>query len=458
MFLCRAALQRFSPLVRPSITHRAILHRDVVPRRLMSSVPGGTGQNLVYLVVCGGAFAGAIAYAYRTVTTDSARFTDRITEIGARPKNEWNPKPWPPQNAEEADEVAEEVVEEAAAEEAEPASVELVTDVKAQDPTSLVEKATEAVAEAAEVAAEVAVVEGTADEVAAVAHEVEKIAEEVEAAAKELETHSLPVVDEATAESHVTKDHIELVAASIVDMPVADLEKPVEAPVAPVAEEALVVEDVQVTPIVEEASVAPVLKDEPVASLVEEAAVSPVVEEVPVTPAVEKPADAPVVEAVPVAQVVEEALVDPVVEEVPVADEAPSVAPEEVPVPLVTEIAVMSSVVPEATEVPVVTESSEVLADSPTEDAASPVVAESEDKLSVEDEVVAEVTTSSETTAPPAALEDPEHEYVLVVLEGAPKTDKKVKVLGVSPVSGRIIPAPEEEEPAEQVAGEATPA
>ncbi|KAK3535584.1 hypothetical protein QTP70_017120 [Hemibagrus guttatus] len=417
MFLCRAALQRFSPLVRPSITHRAILHRDVVPRRLMSSVPGGTGQNLVYLVVCGGAFAGAIAYAYRTVTTDSARFTDRITEIGARPKNEWNPKPWPPQRG----------------------------------------------------GAEVAVVEGTADEVAAVAHEVEKIAEEVEAAAKELETHSLPVVDgkqllRATVRKQrhkrkwlqMTKDHIELVAASIVDMPVADLEKPVEAPVAPVAEEALVVEDVQVTPIVEEASVAPVLKDEPVASLVEEAAVSPVVEEVPVTPAVEKPADAPVVEAVPVAQVVEEALVDPVVEEVPVADEAPSVAPEEVPVPLVTEIAVMSSVVPEATEVPVVTESSEVLADSPTEDAASPVVAESEDKLSVEDEVVAEVTTSSETTAPPAALEDPEHEYVLVVLEGAPKTDKKVKVLGVSPVSGRIIPAPEEEEPAEQVAGNIT--
>ncbi|XP_060740935.1 protein MGARP [Tachysurus vachellii] len=201
MHLYRATLQRFCPLVRSSITQRVILHRDVVPRRLMSSVPGGTGENLVYLVLCGGAFAGALTYAYRTVTTDSARFTDRITEIGERPKSEWKPKQWPPKNAEEADEVAEEVIEVAAAEEAEPTPVELVAEVKAEEPTSLVEKAAEAVAEAAEVVAEVAgVVEETAEEVAAVAHEVEKIAEEVEAVAKELETHPLPVVEEATAE------------------------------------------------------------------------------------------------------------------------------------------------------------------------------------------------------------------------------------------------------------------
>ncbi|XP_026796251.1 protein MGARP isoform X3 [Pangasianodon hypophthalmus] len=96
MYLCRAALQRFSPLARHSITHRAILHRDVVPRRLMSSVPGGSGENLVYVVLCGGALAAAGTYAYRTISTDSTRFTDRITEIGARPKNEWKPKPWPP--------------------------------------------------------------------------------------------------------------------------------------------------------------------------------------------------------------------------------------------------------------------------------------------------------------------------------------------------------------------------
>lgn len=97
--------------------------------------------------------------------------------------------------------MAEEVIEVAAAEEAEPTPVELVAEVKAEEPTSLVEKAAEVVAEAAEVVAEVAVVvEETAEDVAAVAHEVEKIAEEVEAAAKELETHPLTVVEEATAE------------------------------------------------------------------------------------------------------------------------------------------------------------------------------------------------------------------------------------------------------------------
>lgn len=34
----------------------------VVPRRLMSSVPGGSGENLFYSVLCVGAFAGALAY------------------------------------------------------------------------------------------------------------------------------------------------------------------------------------------------------------------------------------------------------------------------------------------------------------------------------------------------------------------------------------------------------------
>ncbi|XP_017329137.1 protein MGARP isoform X3 [Ictalurus punctatus] len=95
MYLCRAALQRFSPLARHSITQRAILYRDVVPQRLMSSVPGGSGENLIYVVLCGGAFAAAGAYVYRTVSTDSARFTDRVTEIEGRPKPEWKPKTWP---------------------------------------------------------------------------------------------------------------------------------------------------------------------------------------------------------------------------------------------------------------------------------------------------------------------------------------------------------------------------
>ncbi|KAF4094177.1 hypothetical protein AMELA_G00009940 [Ameiurus melas] len=486
-----ATLQRFSPLARHSITQRAILHRHVVPQRLMSSVPGGSGENLIYVVLCGGAFAAAGAYVYRTVSTDTD--SEEVVEVAA-----------------EAD------VEEVA-----PVPVELVAEAKAEEPASLVETAAKVVAEAAEAVAEAAsVVEETAGEVVAVAHEVEKIAEEVEAAAKELETPALPVVEEASAESKVTQGHTELAAASIVDKSVVvpvteataevELEKQVEALIAPVAEEArvaivveetpiveevpvapqvedaavvlvveevpvapaveepdvvLVFEEVPVAPTVEEADVVPVVEEVSVAPAVEEPYVAPVVEEVPVAPAVEEVDVAPAVEEVPVTQALEEAPVSPVVEEVPVAEVAPPFAPEltkEVPVPSVAEVVVMAvepPVVPEAIEVPLVTESSEVVAESPVEDGVTPFVAASVDEFSVEGQVVAEVTTSTETTAPPAALEEPEskNEFVVVMVEGAPKTDKKYKVLGVSPMRGRIIPAPEDKEPAEQVTGQAPP-
>ncbi|XP_030623260.1 protein MGARP isoform X2 [Chanos chanos] len=104
MSLCRAAWQRCGPLARQYLTHRSPLIRDGVPRRLMSSVPGGSGENIVYVVLCGGAFAAALAYTYRTVTSDHARFNDRITEIKARPRPGWEPKPWPPKNRDEEEE------------------------------------------------------------------------------------------------------------------------------------------------------------------------------------------------------------------------------------------------------------------------------------------------------------------------------------------------------------------
>ncbi|XP_043113200.1 protein MGARP isoform X4 [Puntigrus tetrazona] len=103
MFACRAAWQRCGPLARQSLS-RARLGRDVVPQRLMSSVPSGSGENLFYVVLCGGAFVGAVAYAYRTVTTDQERFADRVSEMNARPKSDWKPKPWPPKSGEEDDE------------------------------------------------------------------------------------------------------------------------------------------------------------------------------------------------------------------------------------------------------------------------------------------------------------------------------------------------------------------
>ncbi|XP_042594141.1 uncharacterized protein LOC122139628 isoform X3 [Cyprinus carpio] len=99
MFASRAAWQRCGPLARQSL-HRAQLNRNVVPRRLMSSGPGGSGENFLYVVLCGGAFAGAVAYAYRTVATDHARFVVRVSEIDARPKSDWKPRPWPPKSGE----------------------------------------------------------------------------------------------------------------------------------------------------------------------------------------------------------------------------------------------------------------------------------------------------------------------------------------------------------------------
>ncbi|XP_042273995.1 protein MGARP isoform X6 [Thunnus albacares] len=98
MFSCRAAWQRCGPLARTA-AHR--LPRDVVQRRPMSSVPGGSGENIVYALLCGGAFAGAVTYAYNTVSSDHARFNERVAEIKARPKTEWVPKPWPPKSRDE---------------------------------------------------------------------------------------------------------------------------------------------------------------------------------------------------------------------------------------------------------------------------------------------------------------------------------------------------------------------
>lgn len=105
----------------------------------MSSVPGGSGESMVYALLCGGAFVGALSYvsqsfqpghmlilskyelhvvrnveyilfqecdvlhvvvfslqAYKTVVSDNARYNERIAEINARPRTEWTPKPWPP--------------------------------------------------------------------------------------------------------------------------------------------------------------------------------------------------------------------------------------------------------------------------------------------------------------------------------------------------------------------------
>ncbi|XP_029517927.1 protein MGARP isoform X5 [Oncorhynchus nerka] len=225
MFLCRTAWQRCGHLARKSAYQ---LSRDVLPRRQMSSLPGGTGDNIIYALLCGGAFAGAVAYTYNTVTTDHARFTDRVADINARPKTEWVPKPWPPKSRDEEEEGEEAVAdgeeeaeeaaagEEPAAEEAveaenvaelaeeteavseEPAVEAAVEEVAVVEAETVVEEVAEAVAEAAEVIAEVAeeVVE-VAKEVEAAAEEVVIVAEAVEDAAEAIAVPAFP--EEAVA-------------------------------------------------------------------------------------------------------------------------------------------------------------------------------------------------------------------------------------------------------------------
>uniref|UniRef100_A0A8C2X7P8 Uncharacterized protein n=1 Tax=Cyclopterus lumpus TaxID=8103 RepID=A0A8C2X7P8_CYCLU len=65
----------------------------------MSSVPGGSGENIVYTLLCASNLSFLLfPQTYSTVNTDSARFNDRVAEINARPKTEWVPKPWPPKS------------------------------------------------------------------------------------------------------------------------------------------------------------------------------------------------------------------------------------------------------------------------------------------------------------------------------------------------------------------------
>ncbi|KPP71716.1 hypothetical protein Z043_109340 [Scleropages formosus] len=114
MFLWRSAWQSLAPLARSTVLP---LSRNVVPLRYMSSsVPGSSGGNFVYFAIFGVSLSAGAVYVYRTLSSDKARFKERITEMGNRPKEEWKPKPWPPKEseAEEASETSEQAAEEEA--------------------------------------------------------------------------------------------------------------------------------------------------------------------------------------------------------------------------------------------------------------------------------------------------------------------------------------------------------
>ncbi|XP_051933574.1 protein MGARP-like isoform X4 [Hippocampus zosterae] len=173
MFACRVAWRRCGPLAKRTTCK---LLRDGLQQRQMSSTPGGSGENILYTVLCGGALVGAVSYAFNTVSTDNARFNDRISEINARPKKEWTPKPWPPKSQDVEDGDEEEQVEEASEVAAADNEAETVVDEVAQ----IVVEGAEGVAEIAqEVAAAAQQVEVIADEVVQVAKVVEEAAHDV---------------------------------------------------------------------------------------------------------------------------------------------------------------------------------------------------------------------------------------------------------------------------------------
>ncbi|XP_074849392.1 protein MGARP isoform X1 [Carettochelys insculpta] len=81
------------------------------PLRQMSSgsVPGSSGENLIYYLCAGVVSAAGLFYGYRTVISDKKRYNERIQAIQQSNTAEWKPKPWPPECGEmETAEVSEE--------------------------------------------------------------------------------------------------------------------------------------------------------------------------------------------------------------------------------------------------------------------------------------------------------------------------------------------------------------
>ncbi|KAI1883738.1 hypothetical protein AGOR_G00234640 [Albula goreensis] len=103
MYLCRSAWQKLGPLARKTATHFA---RNVGPKRTMSSgfPSGDSGQNIFFVILCGGSLAASLTYAVGTVKSNQERYSERIEQLKARPKKEWEPKPWPPKGSDEDEE------------------------------------------------------------------------------------------------------------------------------------------------------------------------------------------------------------------------------------------------------------------------------------------------------------------------------------------------------------------
>ncbi|XP_015267104.1 PREDICTED: protein MGARP [Gekko japonicus] len=99
MPLCRVAWQTLTS----RFARAAPQLRTRVPFRQMSSVPGSSGENMLYSLFVVGAAGAGIFYAYRVIISDRARYNERIEQIQQRNTEEWKPKPWPPPSLESDD-------------------------------------------------------------------------------------------------------------------------------------------------------------------------------------------------------------------------------------------------------------------------------------------------------------------------------------------------------------------
>ncbi|KAM9263542.1 protein MGARP [Cariama cristata] len=116
MYFCRAASQALvSRLSRaPSAASRL---KQRAPLRQMSSgsVPGSSGENVIYYLLAGVAAFGGLFYAYRTVSSSRSKYIEHVNILHERAEGRKN-KPWPSKGDEE--ETAEVAEAETATEEA----------------------------------------------------------------------------------------------------------------------------------------------------------------------------------------------------------------------------------------------------------------------------------------------------------------------------------------------------
>ncbi|XP_038256368.1 protein MGARP [Dermochelys coriacea] len=101
MYVCRAAWQALAARL-AGVSSTAALLRQHAPLRQMSSgsIPGSSGENLIYCLFAGVACTAGGYYAYRTIKSDKKRYNERIHAIQQSNTAEWKPKPWPPQGDE----------------------------------------------------------------------------------------------------------------------------------------------------------------------------------------------------------------------------------------------------------------------------------------------------------------------------------------------------------------------